>query len=109
MTLLKRILTSIVLFIVLFVFVYFAICIVGGAVSGGISGRDSQDMQDAFQAGQQAGANFVRHNIGAILLSTFGISFVSALVLSFSGIFPWCRKPSQPLEAGAASPPKISG
>jgi hypothetical protein len=96
MTLLIRIITSIVLFVFLFVVLYFAICIVGGAINGAMAGASNSNPQDAMESGRQAGANFVTHNIRAILLSSFMISFVSSLALSFSGIFPWCRKPSQP-------------
>jgi hypothetical protein len=96
MTLLKRIATSIVLFVFFFVFVYFAICIVGGAISGAMAGAGSQSAQVGYDTGRQAGANFVRHNLPAILSSSFVISLVSSLALSFSGILPWCRKPLQP-------------
>jgi hypothetical protein len=98
MTLLKRIATFIVLFVFFFVVVYFAICMVGGAVNGAISGTGNPNTHDAYEAGKQAGVDFVRHNIRAILLSSFVISFVSSLALSFSGVLPWCRKPSQPPE-----------
>jgi hypothetical protein len=95
MTLLKRIATSIVLFVFFFVVVYFAICIVGGAINGAMAGASSQNPKDSYDAGRQAGANFVRHNMLMILLGSFVISFVSSLALSFSGILPWCRNPSQ--------------
>jgi hypothetical protein len=96
MTLLKRIATSIVLFVFFFVVVYFAICMVGGAISGAEAGAGNPNVHDAMEAGGQAGANFVRHHIGVILISSFVISLVSSLALSFSGILPWCKKPSQP-------------
>jgi hypothetical protein len=96
MTLLKRLLTSMVLFAFLFVVLYFAICMVGGAIAGANAGASNPNSQDSFKLGAQAGADFVRHNIRAILFSSFGISFASSLALSFSGIFPWCRKPPQP-------------
>jgi hypothetical protein len=96
MTLLIRLATTIVLFVFLFVVVYFAICIVGGAVSGGIAGANHP--QDSYNAGQQAGANFVRHNIRVIVFGSFVISLVSSVALSFSGLLPWCRKPARPPE-----------
>jgi len=96
MTLLKRIATSIVLFVFFFVVVYFAICIVGGAINGAVAGAGSHSAQDGYDAGRQAGASFVRHNLPAILLISFAISLVSSLALSFSGILPWCKKPRQP-------------
>jgi hypothetical protein len=98
MLLLKRIATSIVLFVFFFVVVYFAICMIGGAINGAISGAGTPNTHDAYEAGRQAGVDFVRHNIRAILLSSFVISFVASLVLSFSGILPWCKKLSLPPE-----------
>src|SRR5882724_10900903 len=96
MLLLKRLATSAVLFVFLFVVVYSAICMVGGAVSAVMSNSGTPNPQDAYAQGQQAGANFVRHNIRLILLSSLLISVVSSLLLSFSGILPWCRKAPQP-------------
>ena len=91
MTLLKRIATAIVLFVFFFVVLYFGICIVGAAISGGMAGAGTNNAQDGYEAGRQAGANFVRHNMPAILLSSFAISSISALALSFSGILPRFR------------------
>jgi hypothetical protein len=93
MTFLKRALTAIVLFPFLFLVLYFGIC-VAGAVAGAKAG--AANPQQSFELGRQAGQNFVRHNLVAILLSSFGGSFVASLALSFSGILPWCRKPPQP-------------
>ena len=59
MTLLKRLVTATVLFVFFFVVVYFGICIVGGAVSGGIAGAGQANSQDGYEAGRQAGENFV--------------------------------------------------
>ena len=96
MLLLKRLATSAVLFVFIFVVVYFAVCMIGGAVSGAMSGTGNTNPQDAYETGRQAGANFVRHNLMIILLSSLVISSVTSLVLSFSGILPWCRMPQQP-------------
>jgi hypothetical protein len=96
MTLLKRLLTSIVLFVFLFVVIYFGICMVGGAIAGGMSGAGNPNPHDSFEAGRQAGANFVRNNLRIIVLSALGTSLISSLALSFSGVFPWCRKPVRP-------------
>jgi hypothetical protein len=89
--LLKRIATTIVIFVFFFVVVYFATCIVGGAINGAISSAGNPNPNDAYDAGRQAGVNFVRQNIRAILLSSFAISFATSLALSFSGILPWCK------------------
>jgi len=96
MTLLKRVATFVVLFFFLLVVVYFGICIVGGAVSGAMAGSGSTTPQESMEAGRQAGANFVRNNLKAIVISSFLISLVTSAALSFSGILPWCRKPSLP-------------
>jgi hypothetical protein len=97
MILLIRIVTSIVLFVFFFVVAYFGICIVGAMINGMIVGVDQTNSHDSYEAGKQVGADFVRHNIRAILLGSFLISLVSSLGLSFSGILPWCRKkPLQP-------------
>ena len=96
MTLLKRIGTSIVLFVFFFVVMYFVICIVGGAISGAAASAGSSNPQAGYEAARQAGGDFVRHHILAIVLGSFVFSLASSLGLSFSGILPWCRKPAQP-------------
>jgi len=96
MTLLIRIATAIVLFVFFFVVVYFGICIIGAMINGAIVGVNQTNAHDSFEAGRQVGADFVRHNIRAILLSSFLISLVTSVALSFSGILPWCRKSPKP-------------
>lgn len=94
MTLLKRLATSVVLLVPFFVVFYFAICMVGGAANGAMAG--AQHPPDAYLAGQQAGANFLRQNMGIIVISLFVVSSVLSFALSFSGIFPWCKAPTEP-------------
>ncbi len=103
MTFLKRFVTSILLFGILFVFLYLGICMAGGFIAGAKAGPKGANPQESFQLGQRAGADFVRDNLRAIVFSSFGISFVASLALSFSGILPWCRKPAEPpkLPSGA--------
>ncbi|MDB6128898.1 MAG: hypothetical protein JWM04_5 [Verrucomicrobiales bacterium] len=96
MTLLKRIVTSIVLFVFFFVVAYIAICIVGGAINGAMAGAGNPNSQEATKLGRQAGADFVMHNLRMISWSSLVVSLVLSLGLSFSGILPWCRKPAQP-------------
>ena len=98
MTLLKRLLTFVILFVFLYFVVYMAICIGGGAVAGFMAGfnHPNTPAQDAYKLGGQAGGNFVRNNRLAIMCGALGISLVTSLALSFSGIFPWCKKPMQP-------------
>lgn len=90
MTLIKRMATSVVLFVFFFVVMYMGICIVGGGISGGMAG--AHDPQHAAEAGRQAGMDFVKHYMGIILLTSFGVSLTASLALSFTGILPWCRK-----------------
>jgi hypothetical protein len=96
MILLKRSLTSFVLFIFLFFFAFLGIRVVGGAIAGAKAGAKSSNPQESFELGQQAGKNFVKQNLPAIVMSSLGVSLVASLALSFSGAFPWCRKPAQP-------------
>jgi hypothetical protein len=96
MTFLKRLVTAIVLFVFFFVVVYFMICIVGAAVSGGMSAVNHPEVVDKAELGRAAGRDFVLHNVGKILLSSFGVSLIASIGLSFSGILPWCREPEQP-------------
>src|SRR6267154_1845882 len=100
MTLLKRSLTAIVLFVFLFVVLYFGICIVGGGIAGARASAGNANPRDNFELGRQAGERFVRQNLGTIATCSFGISLASSLALSFSGIFPWCKKPAEPPKIG---------
>ena len=95
MTLLKRILTAIGLFLPLFVLLYFVFCAFGGAVAGARAGADNPDAPDKFKLGQEAGANFVQEHLRFIALSSLGISLMSAMAISFSGVLPWCKDPSR--------------
>jgi len=97
MTLIKRLLTTIVLFVFFFVVSYFAICVLGGFVLGFMAGLTHAN------PGANIGADFVKNNIGMIALSSFAISLVASVILSFSGILSWCRQPPQPT-GGSAEP-----
>jgi len=94
MTFLKRAATAMVLFFFFFVVIYLGICAVGGGVAGARAG--STNPQESFERGRQAGERFVQQNLGTILISSFGISVVASIALSFSGLLPWCRKPVAP-------------
>jgi hypothetical protein len=94
MTLVKRVVTFIVLFGILFVMAYLAICMVGGAVCGAMAGAEHPN--DAARAGAAAGAAFVNNHYQAIIFSTTFFSLVASALLSFSGILPWCKKPPLP-------------
>jgi hypothetical protein len=96
MIFLKRSLTAAAFFLPLLVAFYFGICVVGGAISGAKSAIDHPDVQDKAALGSEAGRNFVRNNLGMIVIGACGASFLTSVAISFSGILPWCKKPSPP-------------
>ena len=96
MLLLKRLITFLVLLVFLYFVAFFAICIIGGAVEGGLAGAKSQNPQESYTLGQQAGADFVRNNHQFIAFGALGISVILSAVLSFFGVLPWCKKPAGP-------------
>jgi hypothetical protein len=68
----------------------------GGGIAGGRSAIEHPDVVDKQELGREAGRNFVKNNLGAILLTSLGGSFVISVAVSFSGVLPWCRKPPEP-------------
>ncbi|MES2439352.1 MAG: hypothetical protein V4584_09810 [Verrucomicrobiota bacterium] len=92
MLLLSRLATALVIFVVSFVTIYLAICVVGGGIAGGAVGAANPNSSDVAELGRQAGQKFVGDNLTMITLSSLGVSSVLSLVLSFSGILPWCKK-----------------
>ena len=72
------------------------ICVVGGAFSGAKSAIDHPDVQDKAALGAEAGRNFVRNNLGTIVIGACSASFLASVAISFSGILPWCKKPPPP-------------
>jgi hypothetical protein len=96
MTLLKRLLTAMVLFIPLFIFFYFVICAVGGGIAGGRVAAENPNASDLSSRSRQAGADFVRNNLPMIAISALGLSLAGSAAISFTGLLPWCRKPNPP-------------
>src|SRR2546430_1551683 len=97
MALFKRLATS----CVLFVFLSFGLLIGMGVVVGARGGIHSPPVRDydSSYAAAQAGVHEITRKYGAVVfLSTLGVSALSALVISFSGILPWCRKSSSATE-----------
>jgi hypothetical protein len=92
MTTLWRSLTTIVLFVVLFAFIYIGICAVVGGIAGAKIGAEHANAPNLNELARHAGETSVMEHLPAIFLSSAAISLVSAVALSFSGIFPWCRK-----------------
>jgi len=91
MLLFKRLLTSCVLFLL----VSLALLTVVGVVVGA---RGGVDYDSSYTAGHAAGYEVTRRYGPVVFLSTLSVSALSALIISFSGILPWCRKqpPSSP-------------
>ena len=99
MLLLKRLATAFVLFLFLFLFLFIGSLAVGGAVAGLRAHSDNpeaKDFRSGYEAGQKVGREFGQRYGPIICLGAFGVSAVASLALSFSGVFPWCRRPPPP-------------
>ena len=99
MILLKRLLTSFFLFIILSVIFFVGGLAVIGAVAGAKASAGSPaatDFNSGYDVGHAAGREAGKKYGGVILLGSLGTSALTSLVISFSGILPWCRKRSQP-------------
>jgi hypothetical protein len=97
-----RILTAVVIFGLSFIVVFIVVAFLGFAVGGAISGAQTAAAQNAqgFAAGEvigrDAGHKFVQ-TYGALVagcaaLFSLLFSLVLAGLLSFSNLFPWCRR-----------------
>src|ERR1043166_2499228 len=107
MLLLKRLATAFVLFLLLFLFLFIGSLAVGGAIAGLRAHRDNSEAKDflsGYEAGQKVGREFGARYGPIIFLGAFGVSTVASLALSFSGVFPWCRRAPPP-----ATPPLPPG
>jgi hypothetical protein len=92
MTFIKRLITAIFVFLPLLVFLYFGICLVGGGLAGVRSAADHPRAKNQTELGAAAGADFVKDNLANILLGAGAGSLLISFALSFSGVFPWCRR-----------------
>ena len=109
MLLLKRLGTFFVLFICLFLFFFVGSLAVGGAAAGIRAGGDhpeASDFQSGYKVGEQAGAAFAREYRGAIFFGAVATSALASFTLSFLGVFPWCRKVTEP--PPTSSPPQTT-
>jgi len=93
---LKRLATAAVFFLPMFLFFYFGICMAGGMVAGARIALDHPGATNSVAQGGEAGREFVRNNLGMIVLGAFALSSAGSLALTFSGLFPWCGKPQVP-------------
>jgi len=103
---LKRLGTFLVLFLFLFMLVFFGSLAVGGAVAGAQARTGDSaptDIRSGFELGQRAGQNFARRYRGPIARWCCVASLPIALVVSISGVLPWCRKPARPPKLPAVS------
>jgi hypothetical protein len=81
MLLFKRLLTSCILFLLLSLAGLIVLGVIVGA-HGGIG----------WPKGPGAFHDVTRQYGAVVFLSTLSVSALAALVISFSGILPWCRK-----------------
>jgi|GEM_PF-3324323 len=111
MLLLKRLATAAVVFVLLFCLLFFTTLVVAGGIVASKAVKDNPDAQKKADIARKAGEEFgtkygVPIGFGALVLAS-----ATALALSFSGILPWCRKPSSeqeppPMpESSGAEPP----
>ena len=90
----KRLVTSAILFVVLWVTFFIGTLAIMGGVIGARAARNANatDFQSGYEAGQVAGQEVGRKYGRVILLGSTGAAAVVSLGLSFSGLFPWCRR-----------------
>jgi hypothetical protein len=91
--------TSIVLFVVLFIVLLIGTLGVGGGIAGaraGAQARQAGRTQSDYEVGQQAGSDFGKRYGKMIMFASLGVAGMASLVISFSGILPWCRKATVP-------------
>jgi hypothetical protein len=96
MLFLKRLATSFALFLLLFVVLFIGSLAVGGAIVGLRAHTDNpgaKDFRSGYELGHKAGSEFGRKYGPIFFIGAFGVSAVGSLALSFSGVFPWCRRP----------------
>ena len=91
----KRIFTAIGCFIPTVVIFFFGIAMIGGMIVGGIAGAKAGNATEGADAGRIAGEHFGQ-NFGVIIFFiSIALAAITALVLTFGGILPWCRKPRE--------------
>lgn len=87
--------TAIGCFIPTVVIFFLGIAMISGMIVGGIAGAKAGNTTEAADVGRIAGEQFGR-NFGAIIFFlSMALAAITALVLTFGGILPWCRKPRE--------------
>jgi hypothetical protein len=97
MLFLKRFLTSIALFVVLSVVFSVGSMAVLGALAGATvaaNNPNARDFNSGYAAGQAAGSEVSKKYGRIVLLTSLGMSAICAVTISFTGLLPWCRKPT---------------
>jgi uncharacterized iron-regulated membrane protein len=99
MLLFKRLLTSFVLCLILWVALSIGTLAVVGGVAGGraaANNPNARDFQSGYSVGHVAGQEVGRKYGGTVIRIALGVSAVASIIISFTGIVPWCRKRPQP-------------
>jgi hypothetical protein len=98
MLLFKRLVTS---FILAFLLTFTLLVAVGSFIGehGAIPRPTAREQAHRQETGHGYPYELTRHYGAVVILSTLGVSALAALVISFSGILPLCRKepPSTPI------------
>ncbi len=64
-----------------------------------------EDQTDSYEAGKLAGEQFGEEFLIWILIGSIALSAIISLIVAFSGLLPWCRKPVDPHALANPSPP----
>jgi hypothetical protein len=91
--LLTRTLTALTAAFVLFILFMFGILAIGAAILGASAAvkNNARDYASGANAAREAGELFDEHG-GGIMIGAAGAAVIVSGVLSFTGVFPWCRK-----------------
>lgn len=99
MLLLKRLATAALIFVPLFSFLFLAPLAVGGAIAG-VRAQDqdgqARDFESGYEVGRSAGAEFGTKYGAPIFCGALCLSGLVSIIVPFSGVVSWCRKPPIP-------------
>lgn len=95
MLFLRRFLTAAGCFIPTVIIMFLIIGVIGGGVAGGIAGANAGDPALASEAGRDAGLKFWENYGLWVFLGSAVFAGLIAVVVGFSGLFPWCRRSSE--------------
>jgi hypothetical protein len=94
MLLIKRLVTALLLSATLFLFFYLGAMVVGGGIAGASAAwaQDTRGFDRGGAVGEKAGLEFAARYGRLALVGSAGAAVIVGAALSFSGIFPWCRR-----------------